>query len=113
MVEYAPPITNRVGPTIGYGPFSTTVTWNYTAKQYGDASNALVDPVNPIVGVIPAYRVYDWSAHVDIGPRYQLHFGVDNLLNAYYFTFRTGEYPGPGIIPANGRTAYLGATVRL
>jgi Fe(3+) dicitrate transport protein len=113
VVEYAPPITNRVGPTIGYGPFSTTVTWSYTAKQYGDASNAVVDPADPSVGVIPAYRVYDWSAHLELGSRYQLHFGIDNLLNAYYFTFRAVEYPGPGIIPANGRTAYLGATVRL
>jgi Fe(3+) dicitrate transport protein len=113
MVEYAPPITNRLGPTIGYGSFSTTLTWSYTAKQYGDATNSVVDLANPSVGIIPAYRVYDWSAHVELGPRYQLHFGVDNLLNAYYFTFRAAEYPGPGIIPANGRTAYLGVVAKL
>jgi Fe(3+) dicitrate transport protein len=112
-VEYAPPITNRVGPTFGYGPFSTTLTWSFTAKQYGDATNAIASPDNPGVGVIPAYRVYDWGAQLNVGSRTQLRFGIDNLFNAYYFTFRAVEYPGPGIIPAQGRTAYLGASVRL
>ncbi len=112
VVEYAPPITNRVGPTVGYGPFATTLTFSYTAKQYGDASNALSDPNDPSVGVIPAYRVWDWAGHLDVGSRYQIQFGIDNLLNAYYFTFRAIEYPGPGIIPANGRTAYAGVVAK-
>jgi Fe(3+) dicitrate transport protein len=110
LVEYAPPITNRLGPTLGYRSFSTTVTWGHTAKQYGDASNVVFDVADPAAGVIPAFDVFDWSGRVEVGHRYQLQFGIDNFTNRRYFTFRTGEYPGPGIIPANGRTAFLGVS---
>jgi Fe(3+) dicitrate transport protein len=66
------------------------------------------------VGVIPSYRIYDWSAHVDLWHDYQLQIGVDNVMNARYFTLRAVEYPGPGIIPSAGPTAYatIRATVR-
>jgi Fe(3+) dicitrate transport protein len=105
-VEYAPPIINRLGPTLGYGPFSTTFTWSYSAKSFGDATNAVSDPADPSVGVIPAYRVYDWNARLRLTPRIDFVLGVDNVTNARYFTLRAVEYPGPGIIPGNGRTAY-------
>src|SRR5205814_4497889 len=45
----------------------------------------------------------DWSSDVcssDLG-------GVNNLADRKYFTKRTTEYPGPGIIPAMGRSLYL------
>jgi hypothetical protein len=32
----------------------------------------------------------------------------DFQTNAKYFTTRTDEYPGPGIIPAIGRSIYVG-----
>jgi Fe(3+) dicitrate transport protein len=105
-VEYASPIIDRVGPSIGYGPLSTTLTWSYNAKSFGDATNAVSDPADPSVGVIPSYQVLDWSARARLTSRIDFQFGVDNLTNTRYFTLRTGEYPGPGIIPGNGRTAY-------
>jgi Fe(3+) dicitrate transport protein len=37
-----------------------------------------------------------------------LHLGINNLTDAHYFTKRTGEYPGPGILPGIGRTFYAG-----
>jgi len=112
-VEYAPPIIERLGPTLSYGPVSTTFTWNYTARSFGDASNATLDPQDAAVGLIPAYRVYDWGARVAVGPRVLLKCGVNNITNAHYFTDRAIEYPGPGIIPADGRTAYAGVTLTL
>jgi Fe(3+) dicitrate transport protein len=112
-VEYAPPIIERLGPTLSYGPVSTTFTWNYTARSFGDASNATLDPQDAAVGLIPAYRVYDWSARVALGPRVLVKGGVDNITNAHYFTDRAIEYPGPGIIPADARTAYAGVTLTL
>jgi Fe(3+) dicitrate transport protein len=33
--------------------------------------------------------------------------GVNNLFNESYFTRRAGGYPGPGLLPANGRTFYF------
>ena len=37
---------------------------------------------------------------------------VNNIADKKYFTLRTDEYPGPGIIPSNGRSFYLGITAR-
>jgi Fe(3+) dicitrate transport protein len=112
-VEFAPPVINRVGATVGLGAVSSTITWAYVARSFADATNVRSDPGNPGVGVIPSYQVVDWSARVQLGPRYRLDLGVDNLTNARYFTLRTNEYPGPGIIPANGRTAFLGVSATL
>jgi Fe(3+) dicitrate transport protein len=42
-----------------------------------------------------------------------LEGGVNNLLDARYFTRRAEGYPGPGILPSDGRSAYLTFGVRL
>jgi Fe(3+) dicitrate transport protein len=34
--------------------------------------------------------------------------GINNLTNARYFTRRAGGYPGPGILPSDGRTFFVG-----
>ena len=60
------------------------------------------------MGVIPAYTVIDWSASCKFKNNYNIKFGVNNLADNKYFTKRTDEYPGPGIIPAIGRSFYLG-----
>jgi Fe(3+) dicitrate transport protein len=105
-VEYAPRTINRLGVTYAYKPFSTTFLISNTAKSYADATNALSSP-DPAVGLIPAYRVLDWSGKLTLN-RYNLKFGVNNLADKRYFTIRTNEYPGPGIIPAIGRSFYFG-----
>jgi Fe(3+) dicitrate transport protein len=110
-VEDAPPVIDRFGPTIDYGGIATTLTWEYTGRSYGDATNAISDPDNPSVGVIPAFHVLDLSLRADIASRYRLQVGVENLANARYFTFRAVEYPGPGIIPSAGRTVYAGLSI--
>ena len=38
--------------------------------------------------------------------------GVNNLADARYFTRRTDEYPGPGIIPSLGRGFYATLAAR-
>jgi Fe(3+) dicitrate transport protein len=61
-----------------------------------------------VAGFVPAYTVLDWSGAARLGGRMELSFGVNNLANTSYFTKRTGEYPGPGILPGMGRRMYLG-----
>jgi Fe(3+) dicitrate transport protein len=39
--------------------------------------------------------------------------GINNLTDAKYFTMRTDEYPGPGIIPSIGRMVYFGISEKL
>ena len=33
--------------------------------------------------------------------------GVNNIANTNYFTRRAGGYPGPGALPADGRTGFF------
>jgi Fe(3+) dicitrate transport protein len=73
---------------------------------FGDASNAMQSD-DPVAGYIPAYTVLDWSASAQL-KNYSLKFGCNNLTDKAYFTRRTDEYPGPGIIPAVGRSFYAG-----
>ena len=37
-----------------------------------------------------------------------LKAGANNFTDTQYFTKRTDEYPGPGIIPSIGRSFYVG-----
>jgi Fe(3+) dicitrate transport protein len=61
--------------------------------------------------VIPEYTVFDWSGQIGVGRRTRFAFGVNNLTNARYFTKRTGEYPGPGILPGIQRSFYVSVAV--
>jgi Fe(3+) dicitrate transport protein len=38
---------------------------------------------------------------------YNLKAGVNNLADVKYATRRAGGYPGPGIMPGNGRTLFV------
>lgn len=104
-VEYAPQTINRFGITYGFKKFSVTYQFSSTAKSYGDANNT-VSSSDALIGIIPAYKVMDFSATYTI-KNYNLKGGINNLTNAHYFTKRTDEYPGPGIIPAQGRSLYV------
>lgn len=110
-VETANKIINRAGLNIGSAKLSSTFQINYTGDAYGDASN-LKTSSNPIGGYIPAYTVLDFSATYKI-ERYAIKAGVNNIADKSYFTRRTDEYPGPGIIPSIGRSFYIGFSAKL
>ena len=82
--------------------------WSYVSRQFTDANNTVAS-VDADVGVVPAYNVVDLSGKWQLSQTIGLDAGVNNLANRYYFTMRTAEYPGPGIIPGLGRSIYLGA----
>jgi Fe(3+) dicitrate transport protein len=105
-VEEATQIIERVGIIYSVKGLSATLQYNYTGDAFGDATNARISS-NPIAGYIPAYAVLDFSATYRIH-NYSINGGVNNILDEAYFTRRTDEYPGPGIIPAVGRSLYLG-----
>ncbi len=108
-VEYAPKIIERAGINYWYKRFGINAQYSYQSKAFGDASNALFSE-DALIGIIPAYHVADVSASYKWG-QYQIKFGVNNLANERYFTLRTSEYPGPGIIPSIGRMFYGGLAV--
>ena len=109
-VEAAARDIERVGIIFNNKNFSSTFQVNYIGDAYGDATNVKSSD-NPIAGYIPAYTVLDFSSTYKIN-NYAVKFGVNNIADKSYFTRRTDEYPGPGIIGATGRSFYIGLTAK-
>jgi len=109
-VETANKIINRAGINFSTQKLSSTFQVNYTGDAYGDAANLKVSD-NPIGGYIPAYTVLDFSATYKID-NYAIKAGINNIAGVSYFTRRTDEYPGPGIIPSMGRSFYIGFSAK-
>lgn len=104
-MEYAPSLIFRGGLTLRKKSFWSTTQFSYTSKHYSDASNAETHPTE-VSGLIPSYYVVDISA----GYRYKdytLSAGINNLTDNMYFTRRALSYPGPGIIPSDGRNFFV------
>ncbi|MEM1094599.1 MAG: TonB-dependent receptor [Bacteroidota bacterium] len=110
-VELVPEVNLRTGATVGMGGFTGAWQLSWVSEQFSDASNAIRTPT-AIEGVIPAYTVMDVSLTYRFS-RYRIETGVNNLTDERYFTRRATGYPGPGIIPAEGRSLYLTAGVRI
>ena len=111
-VENAPRKINRFGATYTYDTFSMTWQLSDIGEAFSDASNTVAPNAAATVGLIPAYRVQDLSASWNFWKQHSLKAGVNNLTDARYFTRRAGGYPGPGIMPADGRTFYLTAALK-
>ncbi|GAC1395122.1 MAG: TonB-dependent receptor [Sediminibacterium sp.] len=109
-VEAAAETINRVGVIFSNKHLSTTFQVNTVGDAYGDASNVKTSQ-DPVAGYIPAYTVMDISANYK-WKNYAVKLGSNNLGDKMYFTRRTDEYPGPGIIPSPGRSFYIGITAK-
>jgi Fe(3+) dicitrate transport protein len=111
-VENAPRKINRYGVT--YANRGVSATWQMSdiGKAYADASNTELPNAAATTGLIPGYRVQDLSASVKFLKHYNLKAGVNNLTDEKYFTRRAGGYPGPGILPADGRTYYISGGIK-
>ncbi len=107
FVEYAPQNIERVGLNYKKRNFSVNIQYSYTSAAFGDADNTKFS-ADALSGIIPSYNLIDVSSSYKIKQKYQIKMGVNNLANAKYFTLRTAEYPGPGIIPSIGRMIYVG-----
>ncbi|GAB4419990.1 MAG: TonB-dependent receptor [Bacteroidia bacterium] len=109
-VELVPPLTLRTGLRLQRGAWRASLIWAYTAAHYTDATNAR-RTASAVNGIIPAYAVADASAGWQ-GRWLSVEASCNNLLDARYFTRRAEAYPGPGIIPADGRGWFLTVGVR-
>lgn len=111
QVELIPPFSIKTGVNLKYKNLKLAYQFAYTAQHYTDATNAIL--VNDATrGLIPAYHVQDLSLSYDL-KRFRFQTGVNNLTNEMYFTRRAAAYPGPGIIPSDGRNFYCSVRVRL
>ncbi|MBU0697305.1 MAG: TonB-dependent receptor plug domain-containing protein [Bacteroidetes bacterium] len=112
QVEYAPKLINRSGITGKYKNLSATYLLSYTSKSFGDASNAVTPSADAVAGLIPSYTVMDLALTLRLR-NVNFKAGLNNLTDERYFTKRTDEYPGPGIIPSIGRSFYIGLGFKL
>ncbi|MEX6690899.1 TonB-dependent receptor plug domain-containing protein [Danxiaibacter flavus] len=110
-VEASAKYINRAGLIYNDRKFSTTFQMSNTGDAYGDASNVKLSD-DPVAGYIPAYTIFDLSATYKLN-KFAVKAGVNNIADKAYFTRRTDEYPGPGILPAVGRSFYLGISAKL
>ncbi|MEP7231579.1 MAG: TonB-dependent receptor [Ginsengibacter sp.] len=109
-VEASSKYINRTGLTYSDKKLSGTLQMNNVGDAYGDATNEKISS-DPVAGYIPAYTIWDFSATYRIN-RYSIKAGINNLADKVYFTRRTDEYPGPGIIPSIGRSFYFGVAAK-
>lgn len=111
-LEGTPQFINRTGLTYLNPHIITSLQMSYVGKNYTDANNTIFNPTG-LSGIVPAYHVFDWSFNYSFLQRYHIFSNINNVLNAKYFTRRITILPGPGILPADGRTFNVGFGVKL
>ena len=110
-VELVPPVNIKSGISFKTEKLKAAWQFTYVDEHFTDATNA-ERTSNAVNGIIPAYYLMDLSLSYTY--RYfQLETGINNLLDEMYFSRRAAGYPGPGIIPANGRNFYVGLQVKI
>lgn len=110
-VEHVPQWVNRTGLSFLLHRFSTTLQYSYTDQSFNDALNT-VSSSNGVTGKIPSFGLWDWTVGYNFGKHYCITGGINNLLNLNYFSQRITIYPGPGILPADGRTFYISFSIK-
>ncbi len=106
-VENAPTNIFRGGITGGYKGFLLTAQISSVGETFSDANNTVAPTANGNTGLIPSYTVTDLTATYKFSKGLNLKAGINNLFDERYFTRRAGGYPGPGALPADGRTFFI------
>jgi Fe(3+) dicitrate transport protein len=112
LVENAPADIHRFGATYAKKGFSMTWQLSSIGQTYADAANTRVANAAATTGLIPSYQVQDLSASFKFLKNYNVKAGINNLTDEHYFTRRSGGYPGPGILPADGRIFYISGGIK-
>lgn len=110
-VELIPPFSLKTGVNFNWKKLRTAFQIAHVAEHFTDATNATFT-TNATRGIVPSYTVADLSFSY-LWKRFNFQTGINNLADARYFTRRAVSYPGPGIIPADGRNFYFTLGVRI
>lgn len=106
-VEYVSSVILKSGLKYRYKGWNFQIQGAYNSEQFSDASNSRIPSGDAVIGIIPAYYVFDFSGRYAFDKNFQIEIGVNNFTNQKYFTRRATGYPGPGILPSDGINAYL------
>lgn len=112
-VENAPANIFRGGLSAGYKGGSICLQLSHVSETFSDANNTFLPSPNAQNGLIPSYTVMDITAGFKFSSRLNFKSGINNLTGVKYFTRRAGGYPGPGLLPADGRTFFISAGFKL
>lgn len=106
-VENAPRYIHNFGLGWNKNNFSSNIQYRMNGKVFTDANNTTTPSANGVTGLLDAYHVLDLSAEYIIMKNYNIRGGINNLTDEKYATRRAGGYPGPGILPGEGRTFFI------
>jgi Fe(3+) dicitrate transport protein len=107
QVENAPRNIFRGGITAGYKGLLLTGQLSYVSETFSDANNTVTPLANGQNGLIPSYTIIDLTASYRLTRDLNIKAGINNVADEKYFTRRAGGYPGPGLLPADGRTFFI------
>jgi len=112
-VENAPRYIHNFGISWGNNNISATIQYRMSGKIFTDANNTITPSANGITGLLDKYNVLDLSTEYKFLKNFNIRAGINNISNNTYASRRAGGYPGPGIIPGEGRTAYVSIGAKL
>jgi Fe(3+) dicitrate transport protein len=106
-VENAPRYIHNFGISWSNNNISATAQYKMSGKIFTDANNTSAPSANGLTGLLDNYNVFDLSTEYKFLKNYNIRGGINNLFDKEYATRRAGGYPGPGILPGEGRTFYI------
>jgi Fe(3+) dicitrate transport protein len=112
-VENAPTDIFRGGISYGYKNFLLTAQLSFVGASFSDANNTVAASANGNTGRIPSYSITDLTGSYKFSKMLQLKAGINNIMDERYFTRRAGGYPGPGALPADGRSLFISIGAKL
>ncbi|MEM0542220.1 TonB-dependent receptor [Flavobacterium sp. j3] len=112
-VENAPRYIHNFGLSWSNNNISATAQYRMSGRIFTDANNTTTPSTNGVTGILDDYRVFDLSTEYKFLKNYNIRAGINNLFDEEYATRRAGGYPGPGILPGEGRTFYISIGAKL
>ena len=106
-VENAPVNIFRGGLNLTFKDVVFTTQLSAVGSTFSDANNTPLPTANAQAGLIPSYTVTDFTVSSKLYKTLKLKAGLNNAFDKRYFTRRAGGYPGPGALPADGRTFFV------
>jgi Fe(3+) dicitrate transport protein len=107
QVENAPRYIHNFGMSWSNNNFSATVQYKMSGEIFTDANNTVTPSANGQTGILDGYELFDLSSEYKFLKNFNIRAGINNLLDKSYATRRASGYPGPGILPGEGRSFYI------
>ncbi|MCX7728142.1 MAG: TonB-dependent receptor, partial [Bacteroidia bacterium] len=102
-VEYAPDFIHRTGVKF----LSKYVDISYQKQFYSDVFTDAMNTDKPnataTIGKIKGFTIDDITMNIKLHKWFSLSTTINNIFDVKYATRRAGGYPGPGLMPGNGR----------